>query len=115
MKRLILTVALVGLVGCADKPVIDAGAPPSYDLEEDRAMRAALVDLVHIPPEVVARLRRLDTRIHCGEYVDDVRKVGFIVAKDGERYVLDAMGSPPKATIACRTYDDIVQEQNPRK
>ncbi|MFZ5446074.1 MAG: hypothetical protein ACOZQL_39140 [Myxococcota bacterium] len=74
-------------------------------------MRAALGRLLNMPPEVVARLRRLDTRLHCGEYVDDARKVGFIVAREGRRFVLDAVGSPPRPTQACKTYEDFVKEQ----
>lgn len=50
-------------------------------------------------------------RLHCGEYLDDVKKVGFIVAPVGDGYELDAMGSPPRPTSRCKTYDDFIQEQ----
>ena len=74
-------------------------------------MRAALTKKLRLPPEVAARLRRAEGRLHCGEYLDDVKKVGFIVAPVGDRHELDATGSPPKPTSRCKTYDDLIREQ----
>jgi hypothetical protein len=76
-------------------------------------MRAFLRERLKMPPEVASRLRRLDTRLHCGEFVDDVRGVGFIVARLDGGFALDAVGSPPRASLACQTYDDFIQQQTP--
>ncbi len=107
MKRLALS--LLVLTGCPT-PSAAPPAAPTID-EQDRQMRAALVKHLRMPPEIAARLRRTDNRLHCGEYLDDVKKVGFIVAPVGDGYELDAMGSPPKPTSRCKTYDDFIQEQ----
>lgn len=112
MKRLALS--LLVLTGCPT-PSVAPPAPPTIDDEQGRQMRAALVKLLRMPPEVAARLRRTDNRLHCGEYVDDVKKVGFVVAPVGDGFELDAMGSPPKPTPRCKTYDDFIQEQAPAK
>jgi hypothetical protein len=110
MTRATLLGVLLFVCGCPATPAVkDAGA--SADDADDRAMRAYLGERLKMPPEVVARLRRLDKRLHCGEYVDDARGVGFIVSKKDGVLALDAMGSPPKPTTACQTYDDFVQGQ----
>ncbi len=110
---LLLGVLLV-FCGCPASPAVkDAGASASADDADDRIMRAYLGERLKMPPEVIARLRRLEKRLHCGEYVDDVRGVGFIVSKKDGVLALDAMGSPPKPTTACQTYDDFIQEQKP--
>lgn len=105
-----LVLGLVVLAGCPSKPAVDAGATGADD-PDDQAMRAFLGAHLRMPPDVVARLRRLETRLHCGEYVDDVRGVGFIVGREGEGFVLDAVGSPPRASVKCQTYDDFIQTQ----
>lgn len=112
MTRATLLGFLLVFCGCPASPTVkDAG--PSADDADDRIMRAYLGERLKMPPEVIARLRRLDKRLHCGEYVDDVRGVGFIVSKKDGVLALDAMGSPPKPTTACQTYDDFIQEQKP--
>jgi hypothetical protein len=108
MRRLVCG-ALLLLAACSSTPAPDAGVRPPWDEAEDRAMRAFLVERLKLPPEVAGRLRRLESRLHCGEYVDDVRRVGFIVGHEDGRFVLDAVGSPPRASVACQTYDDFIQ------
>lgn len=110
MNRWLLFSVLL-LVACPTPTPPPAAAAPTWDEQQDREMRAALAKLLHLPPEVAARLRRAEGRLHCGEYLDDVKKVGFIVAPVGDGYELDAMGSPPKPTSRCKTYDDFIQEQ----
>ena len=102
----------VWTLGCPSSKQEPVAAPPLWDEQEDLAMRTALARMTNMKPEVAARLRRLDSRIHCGEYVDDVRGVGFIVGKEGTGFVLDAVGKPPKPSQSCMTYDDFIQEQD---
>lgn len=109
--RTMLMLAVVVLAACPSTPVVDAGAPVAWDEAEDRAMRNFLAAHLRMSPEVVARLKRLDTRLHCGEYVDEVRRMGFIVGREGDGFRLDAVGSPPKASVKCQTYDDFIQTQ----